>query len=160
LQGHNKLKIMTITICSSVDFSPQIIEIKGRLEKMGHQVNIPYFTEKIMNGEVNYAEYMKAKEKNEGDILLREAQNVDLIKRYWDFIKNSDGILVLNLQKKGIDGYIGGSTLMEMGFAYGQEKKIFLFNPIPSRSERMHYVDEIMDMKPIVINGDLNKIEL
>jgi nucleoside 2-deoxyribosyltransferase len=150
---------MIITICSSVDFSPKLIEIKEELEKMGHQVNIPFFTQKIIDGEISYEEYLAAKEKNGGDILLREAQSVDMIKRYWDLIKNSDAILVLNLNKKGVDGYIGGSTFMEMGFAYGQEKKIFLFNSIPSRSERMHYVDEIMDMKPIVIDGDLTRIK-
>ncbi|MCK5332314.1 hypothetical protein KAJ41_00425 [Candidatus Parcubacteria bacterium] len=149
---------MIITICSSVDFSPKIIEIKAELEKSGHQVNIPYFTQKIIDGEVDYGEYMKSKETDGGDILLRKTQSMDMIKRYWNFIKNSEAILVLNLSKKGVDGYIGGSTLMEMGFAYGHDKKIYLYNSIPQRSERMHYVDEIIDMKPIVINGDLAKI--
>lgn len=150
---------MIITICSSVDFTPKIIEIKKELEKLGHKVNIPYFTQKIIDGEVSYKEYMKSKEKNKGDILLRRAQHEDMIKRYWNFIKNSDAILVLNLSKKGINNYIGGSTLMEIGFAYGHGKKIFLFNPIPQRSERIHYVDEILDMKPNIINGDLTLIK-
>lgn len=150
---------MKITICSSVDFTPKIIEIKKELEKLNHKVNIPYFTQKIIDGEVSYEEYMKSKEKQGGDILLRKAQHVDMIKRYWDFIKTSDAILVLNIKKKGIENYIGGSTLMEMGFAYGYSKKIFLFNPIPERSERMHYVDEILDMNPIIINGDLLNIK-
>ena len=150
---------MIITICSSVDFSPKIIEIKKELENKGHKVNIPYFTQKIIDGEVSYEEYMNSKEKAGGDIQLRKAQSTDMIKRYWDFIKNSDAILVLNMKKKGIDNYIGGNTLMEMGFAYGHGKKIFLFNSIPERSERMHYVDEIIDMKPIILNGDLDNIK-
>jgi nucleoside 2-deoxyribosyltransferase len=149
---------MIITICSSVDFSPKLIEIKKELERLNHQVNVPYFTQKMIDGEVSFEEYMAAKEKEGGDILLRKAQSMDMIKRYWDFISNSDAILVLNLHKKGIDNYIGGSVLMEMGFAYGQGKAIFMYNPIPLRSERIHYVDEIMDMKPIVINKDLTKI--
>jgi hypothetical protein len=149
---------MIITICSSVDFSPKIIEVKRELENMGHKANIPYFTQKIMDGKISYEEYVELKEKK-GDILLRELHSMDLIKRYWDYIKNSDAILVMNLSKKGVDGYIGGSTLMEMGFAYGHGKKIFLFNPIPKRSERMHYVDEILDMKPVVINGNLSEIK-
>jgi len=45
-----------------------------------------------------------------------------------------------------------------MGFAYRHDKKIYLYNDLPVKSERMHYLDEIIDMKPIVINGDLNKI--
>ena len=145
---------MKITICASVDFTPKIIEIKKELEGMGHTANIPYFTTMILNGEMRFEDYLKAKEN--GDFDLRQKQSVDMMQRYWDFIKNSDAILVLNLEKKGIKNYIGGSTLMEMGFAYGFEKKIYFYNPIPERSERMHYVDEIMDMDPIVLNGDLS----
>jgi nucleoside 2-deoxyribosyltransferase len=148
---------MKITICSSVDFTPKIIEVKEILEKMGHQVNIPYFTQKIIDGEMSFAEFLETKEKN-GDILLREAAAIDFIKRYWGFIKDSDAILVLNSTKKGIDNYIGGNTLMEMGFAYGHGKKIFLFYFIPEKSERIHYLDEILDMKPVVLEGDLSKI--
>jgi len=149
---------MIITVCSSVDFTPKIVEIRDELEKMGHEVRLPYFTLKIINGEMSYEEYMEAKEKEGGDILIREADSMDMIERYWNFIRESDAILVLNLDKKGIGGYIGGSTLMEMGFAYGHGKKIFLFNGVPERSERMHYVDEILDMRPVVIDGDLGRI--
>ncbi len=150
---------MIITICASIDFSPKIIEVKKALEDLGHQVNIPYFTEKIINSVILYEDFIAEKEEN-GDILLRQGAKIDMIKRYWEFIKNSDGILVLNINKKGTESYIGGSTLMEMGFAYGHNKKIFLFNKIPSKSERIHYVDEIIDMKPCVINQDLSQIKL
>ena len=148
---------MKITICSSVDFTPQIIEVKKVLECLGHEVNIPYFTGMIERGELSFEDYLKEKKEN-GDIFLRGKQEVDMIKRYWDFIKNSDAILVLNLHKKGINGYIGGSTLMEMGFAYGYGKKIFLYNPVPLKNDVIHYLDEILDMDPIVINRDLLKI--
>ena len=148
---------MTITICSSIDFTPEILRIKELLEKKGYIVNIPYYTQKIANGDISYEEFLKIKAES-GDILLRELESVDMIKRYWNFIKDSEAILVLNLAKKGIDNYIGGSTLMEMGFAYGHDKKIFLFNQTPKRSERIHYVDEILDMKPIILNGNLEKI--
>ncbi len=150
---------MIITICSSLDFTPRTIEIKKKLEERGHRVNIPYFTQKVMDGETSYEEFMKKKERDGGDILLRKSVSVDLIKRYWDLIRGSDAILVLNLKKKGIDNYIGGSVLMEMGFAYGHGKKIFLFNPVPKRNERIHYVDEILDMEPIILNGNLDKLD-
>jgi len=148
---------MKITICSSVDFTPKIIEIKKELEEKGHKVNIPYITQKIIDGEISFEEYLDSKEQ-QGDIAIRKIQPVDMIKRYWDFIKNSDVILVLNLDKKAIKNYIGGSTLMEMGFAYGHGKRIYLYNEIPERSERIHYVDEIKDMEPIILNQDLLKI--
>lgn len=149
---------MLITICSSVDFTPEIIKVKRELEARGHRVNIPYFTQKIIDGEVSYEEYMITKNEG-GDNFMRKARSTDMIRRYWKFIKDSDAILVLNLRKKGIEGYVGGSTLMEMGFAYGMAKKIFLYNSVPERSERIHYVDEILDMKPIVINRNLEDIK-
>jgi len=90
---------------------------------------------------------------------LRNIQSIDLIKRHKELIENSDAILVLNLTKNKIEGYIGGNTLMEMGFAHIYNKKIFLFNEIPLKSERMHYIDEILDMKPVIINCDLDKIK-
>lgn len=37
-------------------------------------------------------------------------------------ICGSDAILVLNYDKKGIKNYIGGNTLMEMGFAHVHDK--------------------------------------
>jgi hypothetical protein len=148
---------MIITLCSSVDFTPKLIEIKKYLESKGHKVYIPYFTQKILDGKISYEEFMHSKSLG-GDISFREAESIDFFERYWNFIKQSDAILVVNLHKKGIDGYIGGNTLMEMGFAYGFKKKIFLFNPIPKRSERIHYVDEIIDLKPIIIDGELDKI--
>lgn len=146
-----------ITICSSIDFSPKILEIKKELEKQGWTVYLPYFTQKMEEGEVNFEDYMKTKEEK-GDISLRQAHDIDFIKRYWDFIKDSDAILVLNIEKKGIKNYIGGNTLMEMGFAYGHDKKIYLYNSIPERCNKMHYVDELIDMNPIIINQDLTKI--
>lgn len=149
---------MKITICGSVEFSPKIIELKAELERIGHQVSIPFFTQKIINGEISYDAFMQAKERQGGDILMRKPENVDMIKRYWDLIKDSGAILVVNMPKKGIENYIGGSTLMEMGFAYGHGKTIYLYNPVPEKSERIHYLDEILDLKPIVINGDLGKI--
>ena len=149
---------MIITICSSVDFSPQIIKLKQKLEGLGHKVNIPFITEKILSGAISQEEFLRIKAES-GDIGLRQSETTDMIRRYWDFIQNSDAILVLNLSKKGIDSYIGGSVLMEMGFAYGWNKKIFLFNPIPEKSERIHYVDELLDLKPIVISGNLSLIK-
>ncbi len=149
---------MEITICSSVTFVPQIIKVRKDLMALGFSVNIPYFTEKIIKNEITYEAYLSQRKKQGGDILLRQAESIDLIQRYWDFIKHSEAILVLNETKNGISNYIGGSTLMEMGFAYGYHKKIFLFNPVPERGERMHYVDEILNMNPIIINQDLSII--
>ena len=79
---------MHITICGSVEFSPKIIEIKGALEKMGHQVDIPLFTQKMENGEITYQSYLAAREKDGGDILMRKPEEIDMIKRYFTRIRD------------------------------------------------------------------------
>lgn len=147
-----------ITICGSVDFTPAISRIKKMLEGDKNLVNIPYFTKKILNGEMEYEEYMDAK-RSGGDIGLRNNEDVDFFFRYHEFIKRSDAILVLNMKKNGIENYIGFNTGVEIYSAYINDKPIYFYNPIPERSEAMHYVDELKDFNPIIINGDLSLIK-
>ena len=63
---------------------------------------------------------------------------------------------MVNYSKHDIDGYIGGNTLMEMGIAKYLKKKIFLLFSI---SSKLFYKEEILGMKPVVINEDLSKIK-
>lgn len=112
------------------------------LESLGYEIALPNPRE----GEVDYdtlpdTERAKLKE--------------SLIQDHLKEINESDAILVFNEDKKGIAGYIGGNTLMEMAFAYAQKIEIFLYKPVPD----MSYSDEILGMKPIVISGDVSKID-
>jgi hypothetical protein len=146
---------MKIVICASVVFSNEIINTTEELEKEGHTVDIPFITKLIRDKKISLDQYIADKDR-EGDIKYREQyrDQVDMIKRYYGLINDCDAILVLNYDKKNIKDYIGGSVLMEMGFAHVLDKKIFLLNPIPE----MSYSDEIKDCKPIIIDGDLSKI--
>ena len=65
------------------------LQIKKELELRGHQINIPYFTQKIIEGEASYEEYIKSKERDGGDILLRRTQNIDFIKEAFKKFKGS-----------------------------------------------------------------------
>ena len=144
---------MKITICSSIEFTYEIKEIADKLSEMGNEVDIPMTAKKILDGELTMEEFKNEKKEN-GDGAFRKIQ-FDVIKRYYEIIKSSDAILVLNLDKNGIENYIGGNTFLEIGFAHVLGKKIFLWNPIPE----MRYKDEILAMQPVVINEDLNKIK-
>lgn len=144
---------MKIIICASIDVTPLIKQIKDELEERGHATEIPFMSQKILAGEITLEEYLRVKSES-GDGQWREQAGEDLIKRYYNFIKGADAILVVNGDKKGIKNYIGGNTFLEMGFAYTMDKKIFLLNPLPD----MPYRDELEAMKPIILNNDLNKI--
>lgn len=147
---------MKIVICASVVFSDKIIAIKQELEKKGYSIDIPFVTKQIEAGNISLDEYIATKDQ-EGDTKYREAygNEVDMIKRYYGLIRDCDAILVLNYDKKGLKNYIGGSVLMEMGFAYVMDKKIYLMNPIPD----MPYTDEIISCKPLILDGVLEKIK-
>lgn len=66
-----------------------------------------------------------------------------------------DAVLVINHEKRGIQGYIGGNTLIEVGVAFYLKKKIYILNPV---SSELSYKQEILGMKPIIIGGDLSRI--
>ena len=143
---------MKIAICGSIESVYEIKSISEKLVEAGHETDIPLTCQRILNGELTLEDFKKEKEKN-GDGSFRKIKD-DVIKRYYDIIRDCDAILVVNVEKKGIAGYIGGNTFLEVGFAYVLDKKIFLFNEIPE----IGYKDEILAMQPIVLDGDLTKI--
>jgi hypothetical protein len=141
---------MKITICGSIKFADKLVDIYRRLEKLGHQ---PMMHEQMF-GLVDGTAAQLADTANgaeESDI----KRKYGYIKFWHSLIKSSDAILVCNFDKNGIKNYVGGNTLMEIGFAHVNDKKIFLLNPIP---EAVGYKDEIKAMTNIIINGDLSKI--
>jgi predicted RNA-binding protein with PUA domain len=136
---------MKIAICSSMAFAKEMIESKRILESKKHTVILPRNTENYVAGNLKFESH---KESAENKI------KHNLFKHYFDEIKKSDAILVVNKDKNNVKNYIGGNTLIEMAFAHVLDKKIFLLNPIPDLS----YSDEIIGMQPIILNGDLNNI--
>lgn len=138
--------IMKIIIFGSMTASKEMLDAKLELEKLGHQVTLPSFTE----------DYAKLASQNE--MHFESAQNKidhDLIKKYYELIKENDACLTLNVERKSIPGYVGANSLIEMAFAHVLNKPNYLLNPIPE----MDYKDEIIAFSPIVINGDFSKIK-
>lgn len=129
---------MKIAICGSMQFGGEMIRIKRELERFGHAVVLPKDTERYASGE----------KRVEGKW---EKQAGDLFRNYWNEIKGSDAVLVVNLTKNGIENYLGGNALIEMAYAHVLGKKIYLLNPVPE----INYRDEIEAMRPTVIHGDL-----
>jgi hypothetical protein len=141
---------MKITICGSVKFAEKLVEIYNQLKEIGH--------EPMMHDEMFGIADGTAKELIEG-ISTNHAEikrKHNFIKWWHDCIKSGDAILICNFNKNGISNYVGGNTLMEIGFAHVNNKKVFLLNPIP---KNVSYSDEIEAMIDFVINGDLNNIK-
>lgn len=148
---------MKITLCASIAFYDQMIEVQKKLEQLGHEVKLPPSEFKDQNGSVITEKEFYAKRKTETDDTSWVWDEKEKAMRlHFQKVEWSDAILVLNYDKNGIANYIGGNTLLEMGLAFYLGKKIFLFNGIPAIS----YKEEILGLKPIVIGQDLTKIDL
>lgn len=129
---------MKITICGSMVFAKEMLEIKQKLEKQKHIVVVPKNVEKYVNGTINIENKW-------------EKIELGVFQLYFQEIKKTDAVLIINKDKNNIQNYIGGNSLIEMAFAHVLHKKIFLLNPIPV----MSYTDEIEAMKPIILKGNL-----
>ena len=147
---------MNITICGSIAFYDEMLDIKKKLEQLGHQVKLPLSEVKDENGNMipvkEYYTKRKADTNNTGWIWDRKEE---VMRLHFQKIEWSDAVLILNHNKNNIPNYVGANTLLEMGLAFHLNKKLFLLNDIPEIS----YKEEILGMKPTVISQDLTKIK-
>jgi len=146
---------MKITICGSIAFQDEVLSVKEKLEKLGHEVKI--WPLKLENGKgqlISAKEYYKIRRTAKEDEKWVWDRKAESVLEHFDKVAWSDTILVANYDKNDVKGYIGGNTLMEMGLAFFLKKKIYLLNEIPE----LPYKEEILGVKPIILNGDLNKI--
>lgn len=129
-----------------MQYTEQMLEMKDKLNALGHQA---FMTD------LHKAFIGKTDEEKE-EIKIHQKNNLDAIREFWNMMQGADAVLVLNLDKHGINNYIGGNTFLEIGFAHVLKQKIFLLNPIP---DIQFYKTEIEAMKPVVLNGDLSLIK-
>ena len=137
---------MKILILGSMSFSPEMKEIGDELRERGHEIRLPEFIE-------DYLECQSREDMHERAIENKISHN--LYETYHRLIENNDAILIVNKKKKGIEGYVGANSLIEMAFAKALNKRIYLLNPIPN----MDYRDEILATQPTILNGDLSLVK-
>jgi nucleoside 2-deoxyribosyltransferase len=132
---------MKITIIGSMNFAREMLEAEKALKALGHEVLVPLDVNECLENP-GLAQDMEHCIRN------------NILEYHYNLVKESDAVLVVNHHKKGVDGYVGGNTLIEMGLAHFLGKKIFMLNSIPDLS----YKVEIRLMNPIILDGDLGRI--
>lgn len=137
---------MKIGIIGSMQYTEKMMELRTKLNGLGHVAFLTDLHDAFIGKTDEEKEVIKIKQKNENDA----------IREFWNQMQGADAVLVLNIDKHGIANYIGGNTFLEIGFAHILNQKIFLLNPIP---DMPYYKTEIVAMNPIVINGDLSLIK-
>lgn len=136
---------MKIGVIGSMQFTERMLEVRDELVKLGHDAFVTDLHKALVGKTDEEKEIIKIHQKN----------NMDAIREFWNEMQDADAVLVLNLDKHGIKNYIGGNTLMEMGFAHVLNQKIFLYHPIP---DIQYYKTEIEAMRPVIIHEDISKI--
>jgi len=144
-------KNMKITICGSIKFAKEIIDVYDKVKSLGHE---PVVHEQMKGLAEGTASQLVDKANGMESSEIKKKYNY--IKWWYGAIVNSDAVLICNFDKNGIKNYVGGNSLMEIGFAHVNNKKIFLLNPVP---DEVPYVDEIKAMVDVVLDGDLTKIK-
>ena len=136
----------SVIICGSISAAEEILRVQKELVEQGRVVEIPLGVKKyVENGYQHVSELERSSDKKEND----------LIRRYYELIKDHDCVLVVNAEKNGVDGYIGGNTFLEMAFGHVLDKKLYVLNRLPKESS---YLSELEAMQPVVIGGDLEKV--
>ncbi|MDD4931802.1 MAG: hypothetical protein PHG66_06700 [Candidatus Colwellbacteria bacterium] len=135
---------MRIFICCSKHIYDRIPPIFDKLTSAGHLVTLPNSYD-----DPGMEEKMRALSEEE-----HRKWKAEMIRLQEEKVRGVDAILVLNMEKHGIDNYIGGATFLEMFKAFELGRPIYLWNPIPENILR----DEIQGFGVKVINGDLSLI--
>ena len=137
---------MKIILCGSISNADEILRVKQELETRGHEVEIP---EGVKRAEIRAG--VNASYSEKADIKIK----YDLIKGYFEKMKNYDAVLIINSEKNGIKGYIGGNTLIEMAFAHVLNKPLYCLYELP----HMDYLSEMLAMKPMILNGNVDSVK-
>ena len=139
---------MKLFIICSKRFYKDIPNIKEKLEGKNIEVYLPNCYDDPQTEERMWS----FGEKEHQDFKAR------MYKQSEELISKMDAVLVLNFDKDTLEGiqknYIGGATFLEIYDAFRLNKKIYLYNDIPTG---MLY-DEIQGFAPIIINGNLDLI--
>ncbi|HBF66947.1 MAG TPA: hypothetical protein DDW36_00815 [Candidatus Magasanikbacteria bacterium] len=144
---------MHIVICTSASFYKQALEVAEKLESQGFTITLP-LTAHTMKASGDFdVSHHRTWLTNAEDY----TKKTHLMRTHFEDIAKGDAILVLNYEKNGVPGYIGGNVLMEMGLAFYLKKPIYILNSVP---DILPNYEEVMGVYPIILNGDLTKITL
>lgn len=142
---------MRIVICGSLSFVREMDALKVELDALGHKTIVPLGADLVRDRGLDLEELEALKAAGQHHTLTIAH---DAIRTHFKKIQEGDAILVTNWEKRGIPGYIGGNTFLEMGFAHVLHKPIYVLHALP----QMSYTDEMHAMQPILLEGDIKHL--
>jgi hypothetical protein len=142
----------TITLCSSASMYEKLIQIEKDLIKLGFKVLVPK-TARKMEEEGDYS--MKGEK-----VWMKDPtqfyKKTELMDAHFKKVEEGEAVLVVNLDKGGVKGYIGGNVLMEMMLAYWLKKPIYVWKQV--KKDHPFY-EEILGMSVKFLDEELQRLD-
>ncbi len=136
---------MKVFLCASRSSYHRVAEVRAGLERRGHVVTLPN----------NFDDPGREDHVKTSGTPAFAAWKAEVLELQAEKVATNDAILVLNFDKSDQRNYLGGATFLEVFKAWELRKVIYFFNALPEGILR----DELEAMRPIVIEGDLDKVE-
>ncbi len=136
---------MRIGIIGSMQKTEVMIDLRDRLIGLGHDAYLTALA----------APFVGKSDEEKERIKIDQKMTMDAVREFWNLMQGGDAVLVTNVEKNGVENYIGANTFWEIGFAHVLGQRIFLLNPMP---ENAYLRTELEAVNPTVIFGDLGKI--
>ena len=130
-----------ISICGSMHVLEEMERLRTDLVRQGFDVHLPEADE----NEVRYTSLPQD---------ARPAMKKQFIDTHLRKIRESDAVLIANYPRRGVKGYVGPNTLIEIAFAYALGKPIYLLHRMGDQPCK----DEVDGLAPTILNHDLSRI--
>ncbi|PID33255.1 hypothetical protein CR969_01720 [Candidatus Saccharibacteria bacterium] len=142
---------MKVYVFGSTKFMYSMVKARDDLKAIGLDGWIHENYDLLVSGKLDKAAEHGTHQEN-----AARKKRFDYLRVHYKHILESDAVLIVNETKNGIENYIGGNVLIEMGQAYVNDKKIFFLHGTP---KDLPYLDEILAMDPICLDGKIENIK-
>lgn len=136
---------------------PQMLEVKKRLEALGHEVTLPPTHVPGPGGPITVAEYYQirkeAAETGNDEKWIWDAKEAAM-RLHLAKVADADLVLVVNEAKHGREGYVGANTLLEIGAAFQARTPTYLLHDLPQQDS----TEELLGMRVGTLRGDLTML--
>jgi len=130
-----------IALCGSMSALAQMERIADELRSAGFHTTTPEPDEEAFDwGSLPYGQAIELKRR--------------FIYSYFDTIRASDAVLIVNIKKHGIEGYVGANALMEAACGAVLGKPVFYLHPLGEQSCRL----EALAVSAGILDGDPGRI--
>lgn len=144
--------LRTITLCSSASMYEKLIQIEKDLVKLGFNVLVPVTARKMEEA----GDFNITGEKVWMSDPSQFHQKTALMDTHFKKVEEGDAVLVVNLDKGDVKGYIGGNVLMEMMLAYWLKKPIYVWKKVDPEHP---FYEEVLGMNVKFLNEDLENLQ-